>query len=166
MYLCATNNIKKNLKMGLFSFIKSAGEKLFGGADSPEEKAKKVQEHVSQFGFDLSGVTFSVEGEKVTVSGEAKNFDEKQKILATAGNVEGISGVEDNLILREALAFELPDETKTFYTVVSGDSLSKISKAMYGDPNKYNMIFEANKPMLSHPDKIYPGQVLFIPPQG
>ena len=61
------------------------------------------------------------------------------------------------------LKIEIPDLSKTFYTVVSGDNLSKISKATYGDPNKYKVIFEANKPMLSHPDKIYPGQVLFIP---
>lgn len=149
--------------MGLFSFIKTAGQKLFGGSETPEEKAKKVQEHVASFGFDLSSVTFSVNEGKVIVSGEAKNFDEKQKILATAGNVEGIESVEDALTLKEPLKIEIPDLSKTFYTVVSGDNLSKISKATYGDPNKYNVIFEANKPMLSHPDKIYPGQVLFIP---
>ena len=51
-----------------------------------------------------------------------------------------------------------------YYTVVSGDTLSKISKAQYGDANKYMTIFEANRPMLQHPDKIYPGQVLRIPP--
>jgi nucleoid-associated protein YgaU len=42
--------------------------------------------------------------------------------------------------------------------------LSKISKEFYGNPNKYPQIFEANKPMLTHPDKIYPGQLLRIPP--
>jgi nucleoid-associated protein YgaU len=51
-----------------------------------------------------------------------------------------------------------------YYTVVSGDNLSKIAKHYYGDANKYPVIFEANKPMLTHPDKIYPGQVLRIPP--
>ena len=51
-----------------------------------------------------------------------------------------------------------------YYTVVSGDTLSKISKVNYGDANKYMVIFEANEPMLTHPDKIYPGQVLRIPP--
>ena len=50
-----------------------------------------------------------------------------------------------------------------FYTVKSGDTLSKIAKEFYGEANKYNQIFEANKPMLSDPDKIYPGQVLRIP---
>jgi nucleoid-associated protein YgaU len=55
------------------------------------------------------------------------------------------------------------DESK-YYTVVKGDNLSKIAKEFYGNPNKYPQIFEANKPMLTHPDKIYPGQLLRIPP--
>jgi nucleoid-associated protein YgaU len=50
-----------------------------------------------------------------------------------------------------------------FHTVKSGDTLSAISKQVYGDANKYNAIFEANRPMLSSPDKIYPGQSLRIP---
>ena len=53
-----------------------------------------------------------------------------------------------------------------FHTVVRGDTLSAIAKQFYGDAGKYNAIFEANRPMLSHPDKIYPGQVLRIPPQA
>ncbi len=50
-----------------------------------------------------------------------------------------------------------------YYTVKSGDSLSKIAKEVYGDPMKYGVIFEANKPMLKDPDLIYPDQVLRIP---
>ena len=49
--------------------------------------------------------------------------------------------------------------------MVKGDTLSKIAKEHYGNANLYNKIFEANRPMLSHPDKIYPGQKLRIPPQ-
>ena len=45
----------------------------------------------------------------------------------------------------------------------SGDTLSKIAREFYGSANKYPVIFEANKPMLSNPDRIYPGQVLRIP---
>ena len=54
----------------------------------------------------------------------------------------------------------------TFYTVQKGDTLSKIAKDQYGNANKYQQIFEANKPMLKDPDKIYPGQVLRIPPEA
>ena len=49
------------------------------------------------------------------------------------------------------------------YTIAKGDTLSKIAKTVYGDMMKYPIIFEANKPMLTDPDKIYPGQVLRIP---
>lgn len=149
--------------MGLFSFIKNAGEKLFGGSETAEEKAAKVQEHLAKYNFDLSSVNVSVTEEEVTVAGEAKNIDEKQRILATAGNVEGIASVNDQLTLKEPLKIEIPDISKTMYTVQSGDSLSKIAKEVYGDPMKYPQIFEANRPMLSDPDKIYPGQVLYIP---
>lgn len=53
----------------------------------------------------------------------------------------------------------------TVYVVKSGDSLSKIAKAHYGDANAWNRIFEANKDILKDPDKIYPGQKLKIPPK-
>ena len=49
------------------------------------------------------------------------------------------------------------------YTVQSGDTLSKIAKAHLGDANAYMKIFEANKGLLSDPDKIQPGQALTIP---
>lgn len=49
------------------------------------------------------------------------------------------------------------------YTVKSGDTLSKISKELYGDAGQYQRIFEANRDKLSDPDKIQVGQVLTIP---
>jgi nucleoid-associated protein YgaU len=58
---------------------------------------------------------------------------------------------------------ERSEPEATFYTVVRGDTLSAIAKAHYGKASKYMVIFEANKPMLENPDKIYPGQVLRIP---
>ena len=68
------------------------------------------------------------------------------------------NGVDDRLIVEEVQA------KATYHTVESGDTLSAIAKQHYGDASKYPVIFEANKPMLSHPDKIYPGQNLRIPP--
>ncbi len=153
--------------MGLGSFLKNVGEKIFGGGETPEEQAKKVHDHIAKYGFDVSGLKFSVKDDKVTVSGEAKNWEEKGKIYVAAGNVTGIDGVTDSMTVRAApaqAATQTPTPTQPkYHTVQSGESLSKISKEVYGDANKYNKIFEANKPMLSDPDKIYPGQVLVIP---
>jgi len=49
------------------------------------------------------------------------------------------------------------------YTVVSGDSLSKIAKREYGDANKWRTIYEANRDLIKDPDLIYPGQELKVP---
>ena len=155
--------------MGLGSFLKNVGEKIFGGGEKPEEQALKVKNHVAKYRFDISALTFTVADDKVTIQGEAKNWDEKGKIYVAAGNVEGIDGVNDRMTVKAA-----PAVTQTaapvaaavqpkFHTVQSGDTLSKIAKEVYGDANAYNRIFDANKPMLSDPDKIYPGQVLVIP---
>lgn len=144
--------------MGLFSFIKSAGEKLGlgGGNDAPDADAlkKEVQKH----GLDMDGLDVAVDGDTVKVSGKAASQEVKEKIVLALGNVTGVAKVEEDITT------EAPSEQATFYTVQSGDTLSKVAKEHYGDANKYMGIFEANKPMLSHPDKIYPGQVLRIPP--
>jgi nucleoid-associated protein YgaU len=52
------------------------------------------------------------------------------------------------------------------YTVVAGDSLSKIAKREYGDGNAWNRIYEANRDIIKNPDLIYPGQTLKIPAKG
>jgi len=49
------------------------------------------------------------------------------------------------------------------YTVVAGDSLSKIAKREYGDASKWPRIFEANRDKIQNPDLIHPGQVLNLP---
>ncbi len=77
--------------------------------------------------------------------------------MLCCGNLQGMSHVIDNL------AVAAPADESRYYTVVRGDTLSAISKSQYGTANEYMKIFEANKPMLSNPDKIYPGQLLRIP---
>ena len=49
------------------------------------------------------------------------------------------------------------------YTVVKGDSLSKIAQREYGDAQKWRQIYEANRDQISNPDLIYPGQTLTLP---
>lgn len=154
--------------MGLFSFLKNAGAKLFGQDEKPVNHAEPamVEQALIKainnmgYGVDNLGITFA-DG-TATVTGHAHTQADKEKIILTVGNMEGVSQVDDQMSVEAAAEVEAVAEAD-FYTVESGDSLSKIAKAMYGDANKYNYIFEENKPMLSHPDKIFPGQVLRIP---
>jgi len=96
----------------------------------------------------------------VTVSGVAPDQATKEKIVLCCGNVAAVAKVNDMLTVAQGGEAE-----STYREVKSGDTLSKIAKEAYGDANAYMKIFEANKPMLSNPDKIYPGQKLRIPPK-
>jgi nucleoid-associated protein YgaU len=145
--------------MGLFDFVKEAGAKLFGGGGpSPEEKATILQNNITKLGLDVRDLTVAVSDDVATVSGTTTSQEIREKVVLAAGNTEGIAKVDDRLVV------EKPEPPAQFYTVVKGDSLSKIAKKYYGDAMKYPVIFEANKPMLEDPDLIYPGQVLRIPP--
>ena len=144
--------------MGLFDFFRrDAGRKL-GASDAP--KAEDIRQELSRLGLDAQGVEVAVEDETVSLKGQAASQEQREKIVLAAGNVHGVSKVDDQL----TVAQQTPQSQ--FYTVVSGDTLSKIAKQFYHDANKYPAIFEANRPMLKDPDEIYPGQVLRIPPAG
>jgi nucleoid-associated protein YgaU len=152
--------------MGLISFIKTAGSKIFGKSEEKKEleKAALIADHIKKYGFNTSDIQVKVDGEKVTLTGSIDTIENKNKIIVTAGNIEGISTVEDLIFVKFPPVVAPPVPEKQFYTVKKGDYLSKIAKEVYGNANKYNIIFEANKPMLKDPDLIYPGQVLVIPP--
>ncbi len=143
--------------MGLFSFAKNVGKNLFGGDSDDKAKEAQIQKEIKDLGLNADGVKIKVDGDKVTIDGDAVDQETKEKIILAAGNVEGIGAVEDNAKSKSG-----GSEAK-MVTVEKGDTLSAISKRVYGDPNQYMKIFEANKPMLKDPDLIYPGQVLRIP---
>ncbi len=142
--------------MGLWSFAKSAGKKIFnsGKAEAATPEPDALKQELADLGLDSSGVEIKVEGDKVVVEGNAVSAEMKEKIILAVGNVDGVAEVE-------AEVSEGPEPV--FHTVVKGDNLSAIAKKTLGNANRYTEIFEANRPMLSHPDKIYPGQVLRIP---
>ena len=151
--------------MGLISFIKNAGEKIFKSEEKKEqEKADLILSHIRKFGFDTSDIKVKVDDDKVILMGSIDTIDNRNKVIVTAGNIEGIAKVDDWLVVKNPPAVAPPPPEKQYYTVKKGDYLSKIAKEVYGDAKKYNVIFEANKPMLKNPDLIYPGQVLVIPP--
>ncbi|QQP91501.1 peptidoglycan-binding protein LysM [Skermanella sp. TT6] len=154
--------------MGFFDFVKDAGRKLGIGSDAPTPDDLRAE--VTKLGFEAKDFTVDVKDDTVTVSGTAPSQEQREKIVLALGNVHGVAKVEDRLTVSQAdaPAAATPAATNAapesrFYTVKKGDSLSKIAKELYGDPNKYPAIFEANRPMLEDPDKIYPGQMLRIP---
>jgi len=160
--------------MGLISFIREAGEKLFGkdvkaaeadpsrAADANRAAATAIENHIASFSLPITAltVTFDVASGTAKVYGVAKDQAAREKAVLAAGNVEGVQKVDDQMTVEVSSA-----PPAQYYTVVKGDTLSKIAKHFYGDANAYNAIFEANTPMLKHPDKIYPGQNLRIPPR-
>jgi nucleoid-associated protein YgaU len=164
--------------MSIISFFKDAGEKLFGhkeaaaAAAAPDDATLQAQAaaanqtaataiatYIGTQNLPIEGLDVSFDGAtgSVTVAGEAADQATKEKVLLCCGNVHGVAQVADMMTVKE------PADESTYYTVVRGDTLSAIAKAQYGNANAYMKIFEANTPMLGHPDKIYPGQLLRIP---
>jgi nucleoid-associated protein YgaU len=146
--------------MSLFKFVMKKGKDLI--ADRDAVAAKAIKKEVEDLGLDddLGGdFRVLVDGKTAKIEGKVPDQATKEKIILAAGNINGIGEVEDSM----KVSSKAKAEESVFYTVKSGDSLSKIAKKYYGDAMRYPDIFEANTPMLKHPDRIYPGQVLRIP---
>jgi len=145
--------------MGLIDFVKEAGESLLKKAgESRESAGEAVSKRIRDLGLSVDGLKVEVDGDKAVLSGKAASQAEREKAILAAGNTQGVAQVDDQLSVAS------PEPESQYHRVVSGDTLSKIAKQYYGDVSKYPEIFEANQPMLKDPDKIYPGQVLRIPP--
>lgn len=144
--------------MGIFKFAEEKGKELIAERDRVAETAIRKEVDDLGLGDDLGGdFRVLVDGKTVKIEGDVPDQETREKIILAAGNVGGISEVED------AMKAKKSGQDAMFYTVKSGDSLSKIAKRYLGNAMAYPDIFEANTPMLTHPDKIYPGQVLRIP---
>ncbi len=155
--------------MGLFDFVKDAGRKLTGAngeSAAVEEyiaegqKANALWHLVRDLGLEVEDLHVEFDDGTATVTGTAASQSEREKVVLALGNTRGVGRVDDRMEVAS------PEPEARFYTVRSGDTLSRIAKEMYGDASKYGTIFEANRPLLSDPDLIYPGQVLRIPPQA
>lgn len=155
--------------MGIFDFFKKAGSSVFknekaeaakASAEAEAANARKeslLTDIIQSVGIEIEELQVKLNNDVVTVYGSADTQADKEKVILALGNVDGIAAVDDRLTVEEQVPVSV------FYTVKSGDTLSKIAKATYGNAMKYMEIFEANQPMLEDPNKIYPGQVLRIP---
>jgi nucleoid-associated protein YgaU len=167
--------------MAIWDFVKNAGKSVFGAAEaatpksadptaaslaaaakpSPDEvtkaKVAALKAELRALNLDKDDVHLTLKGDTVKVASLGADRETMEKLILAVGNIEGIAKVEA----------DLPDEPQAkdpvFHTVEKGDTLSAIAKKYLGNANKYHAIFEANRPMLSDPDKIYPGQMLRIP---
>ncbi|HEX2642200.1 MAG TPA: peptidoglycan-binding protein LysM, partial [Thermoanaerobaculia bacterium] len=168
--------------MGLIDFAKSVGRKLGIGDDddkkgqqphapaqaqgpTPQQvqelnerrRAAALVKLINDMGFQVNELGVRVDGDKVTLTGTVDSQEHREKIVLLVGNTEGTGSVDDQLKVNN------PQPEAVYYEVKKGDTLSKIAKEFYHDANKYNQIFEANRPMLKDADEIYPGQKLRIP---
>ncbi len=178
--------------MGFFDFLKVAGQDEIeesvevSTSRINELREKNIRKNISELDIDGEKIQVAVNGEVATITGSAPTVEDMEKIVLCAGNQHGIGQVDCQIEVDEpppppevsaapeaAAEASAPKESapqvapapqSVFYTVQPGDSLSKIAAEHYGDAMKYPLIFEANKPMLKDPDKIYPGQSLRIPP--
>ena len=147
--------------MGLFNFVKSIGNKLFGASEAQAATAETLQKEVAASGLRADGLAVKVDGDKVTVTGNAMSQEEAEKIILALGNTTGVAQVQSELLVASA-----PVAAPNFYTVQKGDTLWAIAEKHYGKGKgaKYTEIVKANTPPVKNPDLIQPGWVLRIPP--
>lgn len=168
--------------MGIMSFVKEAGEKLFGHKDTEaaaqqaqsapdnvalqatamaanQKAGEAIEVYIAAQNLSAEGLRVEFDGASsaATVTGNAADQSTREKIVLCCGNVGGVTQVND------LMTVSAPADESQFHTVIRGDTLSAIAKTYYGNAGQYMKIFEANRPMLGHPDKIYPGQLLRIP---
>jgi len=135
---------------------RTAAREAFEERRAEAKKADELEEYLEGLGMG-DGIDVRFDDGTVFLEGSVSDQDTLERVVLAVGNVEGVERVDEDLDV------EAPANAATMYTVKSGDTLSAISQAHYGDANRYQEIFEANRPMLTDPNMIYPGQVLRIP---
>ncbi len=143
--------------MGLFDFVKNVGKKLFGASEAAAATPEVLKQELDSHGFDTSKLEIAVNGNEVSLAGEAKSQEEAERMVLAVGNTVGVSNINSSLTAANG-----GDEAQ-MYTVVKGDSLWKIAEHFYGNGSKYTQILAANMPPVENENLIQPGWVLRIP---
>jgi len=131
-----------------------SGSEAGKAATSRDQLKKEAEER----GPDVPKADQEFEGRNAAVSGGAAVTKEAGKSVPASGATVGVATVQNDIAIAKAPEWK-------FYTLKPGDTLWKIAETEYGHDHggKYRLIFEANKPLLSNPSKVYPGQKLRIP---
>ncbi len=147
--------------MSILDFVKDAGARLF---NTDADAARNIKEHLMVKTSGVSDIDVDFDDGVATIRGKATNQASKDHAIAVAGNVQGVERVDASGIEVPPPAPEEPEpEPAEYYEIVSGDTLGAIAKRFYGKSSAYMKIFEANKDIIEHPDRIYPGQKILIP---
>jgi len=144
--------------MGLFSFLKGIGKKVGLGREA-EDIQKDI---IEALGGSVENLDVAYDDGTVTLRGTVDSQATREKAVLLAGNVERVEKVDDQLTVNVPEP-EAVVEEPVFYTVQKGDSLWKIAQAHYGNGNKWEALFEANREVIKNPDLIYPGQQIRVP---
>ena len=146
--------------MGLFDFVKDVGRQIF---DTDAEAADNIKQHLEIKTSGLSNLDVQFDDGTVTICGDCTSEAVRERAILIAGNVQGVEKVIADDLRAPKPKPEEPKEKAEIYEIVSGDTLGAIAKRYYGNASKYTKIFEANKDIISDPNKIYPGQKIRIP---
>jgi nucleoid-associated protein YgaU len=145
--------------MGLFDFVKDAGRQLF---DTDAEAADNIRQFIDIKTSGIKNLDVQFDDGVATICGDCPNEATRDSAVLIAGNVKGVEKV-----VADGLTFPEPKEEEKpkfeIYEIVSGDTLGGIAKRYYGKASLYTRIYEANKELISDPNKIYPGQKIRIP---
>lgn len=144
--------------MGLFDFVKGIGKIVGLGREAEDIK----EDIVEALGGSVENLHVAFKDGTVTLRGTVDSQATREKAVLLAGNVKSVDNVDDQLTV-DTPEPEAVAPKPVFYTVKSGDYLSKIAKAQYGDANKWPALFKANREVIKDPDLIYPGQQIRVP---
>ena len=146
--------------MGLFDFVKDVGRQVF---NTDAEAADNIKQHLEIKTSGLSNLDVQFDDGVATICDDCTNAAVREGAILIAGNIQGVERVVADDLRAPEPAPEEPVEEVEFYEIVSGDTLGGIAKRFYGNASKYTLIFEANRDIISDPNKIYPGQKIRIP---
>ncbi len=145
--------------MGLLDFARDVGRQIF---DTDAEAADNIKQHLEIQMTGIKNIDVKFDDGVATICGDCDNQKIKDQAILIAGNVKGVEKIiADGLNAPEPAAEIVSMDA--FYEIKSGDTLGKIAKEYYGKASQYTRIFDANREIISDPNKIYPGQKIRIP---
>ena len=145
--------------MGLLDFARDVGRQIF---DTDDEAADNIKQHLEINLSGIKNIDVQFDDGVATICGDCESQSVKDQAILIAGNVKGVER-----IVADGLTAPEPEpevvSMDVFYEIQSGDTLGKIAKQYYGKASQYMRIFEANRELISDPNKIYPRQKIRIP---